>query len=204
MSLTETACGSNPTLRLPSSQGVNLHHVPLRGKENALAHRDASFSNECMLVNTVDLSIRVVQQTLRHSTFLLHMPTKQTSADCALWTVSYQITHCNTLDMPDNIRIILRLEHDVTAPTTCRRTSCTVTIAHGSLPSLKADSGSLRLCQLLFMAPTSDGATMNMPYKCFTIWRNTIPRWTTSAIGYSTPCKDPYGSSSPFINQPGH
>ena len=156
-----------------------------------------------MLVNTVDTSIRVVQQTFRHSTVLLHMPTKQTSADCALWTVSYQITHCNTLDMPDNIRSILRLEHDVTAPTTCRRTSCTVTIAHGCLSSLKAESGNLRLCQLLFRAPTSDGATMNMPYKCFTIWRNTIPRWTTSAIGYSTPCKDPYGSSSPFINQQG-
>ena len=202
MSLTETTYGSNPTLRLPSSQDVNLHHVPLRGKENALAHREASFSNECMLVNTVDLSIRVLQQTFRHSTFLLHMPTKQTSADCALWTVSYQITHCNTLDMPDNIRSILRLEHDVTAPTTCRRTSCTVTTAHGCLSSLKADSGSLRLSQLLFRAPVRQYALQvfhhlaehdpqvdNISYRIF----NTMQ----GPIRIQQPLHQPAGAASP-------
>ena len=97
----------------------------------------------------------------------------------------------------------LWFKHDVAAPTTCCRTSCTATAAHGCLSSLKADSGSLRLCLLLFRAPASDGATMNMPYKCFTIWRNTTPKWTTSAIAFSTPHKDPYGSSSPLSNQQG-
>ena len=70
-------------------QGVNrLHQAPLRGKENSLVHREASFRNECMLVNTVDPSIRVVRQTFRRSTVVLHMPTKQTPADAMLWTVS--------------------------------------------------------------------------------------------------------------------
>ena len=77
-----------PNTAPPISQGVNLHQAPLRGKENSLVHREASFRNECMLVNTVDPSIRVVQQTFRHSTVVLHMPTKQTSADAMLWTVS--------------------------------------------------------------------------------------------------------------------
>ena len=167
MSLTETTCGSNPTSHLPFSQGVNLHQAPLRGKENALVHREASFRNECMLVNTVDPSIRVVQQTFRHPTVVLH--THKTDISCC-----YVMDH--TLGMPNNTRSILRFKHEVAAPTACCRTSCTVKPAHGCLSSLKADSGSLRSCQLLFRAPASDGATMNVPYKCFTIWRNTTPK----------------------------
>ena len=51
----------------------------------------------------------------------------------------------------------LWFKHDVAAPTTCCRTSCTATAAHGCLSSLKADSGSLRLCLLLFRALASAG-----------------------------------------------
>ena len=144
-----------------------------------------------------------MQKTFRHSTVVLTCLEKLTSEVVTLRIVSLPIAQCLALGMPNNTRSFSWFKHDVPAPTTCCRTSYTTTAAHGCLSSLKADSGSLRLCLLLFRALASAGATMSMRYKCFTIWRSTTPKWTTSAIAFLTPHKDPYGSSSPLSSQQG-